>query len=127
MMPKSLMIYCLMSASLFLSSCSLYKIDIRQGNWVTQEMLDKLELNMPQRKVHFIMGTPLIADVFQQQRWDYLYSFQPGGKSRQQRHLSLFFDDNQRLVRVIGDVKMGKQRLPKPTPFPDDFDQEPIL
>ncbi|HIE01276.1 MAG TPA: outer membrane protein assembly factor BamE [Thiotrichaceae bacterium] len=126
MMPKYLMMYCL-SVSLFLSSCSLYKIDIQQGNWVTQEMLDKLELKMPKRKVHFIMGTPLIADVFQQQRWDYLYSFQAGGKSRQERRISLFFDDNQHLVRVAGDVKIGKPRLPKPTPFPDDLDQEPIL
>jgi outer membrane protein assembly factor BamE len=126
MIPKYLIIYCL-STLVFLSSCSLYKIDIQQGNWVTQEMLDKLELNMPKRKVHFVMGSPLIADIFQQQRWDYLYSFQPGGKSRQQRRISLFFDENQRLVKVSGDVKIGKNRLPKPTPFPDDFDQEPIL
>ena len=110
----------------FLSSCTIYKIDVRQGNLVTQEMLDQLELEMSTQKVQLIMGTPLIVDVFHQHRWDYLYSFQPGGSQREQRHISLYFDDSQRLQRVEGDVKIGKPRPPKPAPLPD-FDQEPIL
>jgi outer membrane protein assembly factor BamE len=112
---------------LFVSGCSVYKIDVRQGNLVTQEMLEQLELGMEQEKVRFIMGTPLVVDVFHQNRWDYLYSYQASADDqREQRHISLYFDENQRLVRVDGDVKIGQPRQQKPTPFPE-FDQEPIL
>jgi outer membrane protein assembly factor BamE len=128
MMQKFLItVFC--SASLLLSGCAIYKVDVRQGNLVTQEMLDQLALNMPTKKVRFIMGTPLLVDVFHQQRWDYLYSFQPGAgeAARKQRKISLFFDENERLTQVKGDVKIGKQQLPKPVQLPEGFDQEPIL
>lgn len=113
---------------LLLSACSTYRIDIRQGNHVTQEMLDQLELNMPAKKVHFIMGTPLIKDVFHQQRWDYLYSFQAAGEDRQQRRITLFFDEQARLIKINGDVKRGSHKPQKPSkPLPYQLDEEPIL
>lgn len=114
---------------LFLTSCAVYKIDVQQGNVVTQEMLNQLQYNMPARKVRFIMGTPLVVDVFHQNRWDYLYSFQPGGDERVQRVISLFFEDD-KLVRVSGDVTLGKPSdiTPPPTsPTTIYDDDEPIL
>jgi len=112
---------------LFLAACSVHKIDIQQGNVVTQEMLDQLELNMPAKKVRFVMGTPLLRDVFHQQRWDYIYSFKAGNGQRKQRNITLFFDKKKRLQKIKGDVKIGKLRKKKPaTPLPT-IDQEPIL
>ncbi len=112
---------------LFLTACSVHKIDIQQGNVVTQEMLDQLELNMPAKKVRFVMGTPLLRDVFHQQRWDYIYSFQAGNGKRKQRNITLFFDKNKHLIKIKGNVEIGKQRKKKPaTPLPI-IDQEPIL
>ncbi len=108
------------------SGCSMHLIDIQQGNVVTQEMLDRLELNMPAKKVQFIMGTPLMIDVFHQHRWDYVYTFQESYKKREQRHISLFFDKNDLLQRMAGDIKIGKPSSIKPAPLPD-LDQEPIL
>lgn len=112
----------------FLCSCSIYTIDIRQGNIVTQEMLDQLELNMPARKVQFIMGTPLLKDITQSQRWDYIYSLKQTNQIRKQRRITLFFDETQHLIRVDGDVRIGKS-LPKPEiehiEYPEDTD--PIL
>ena len=111
---------------LFLSSCALYKIDVQQGNMITQEMLDKLQANMSARKVHFVMGTPLIIDVFHRgQRWDYIYSFEKEGKERQQRHISLFLKNN-RLASVEGDVKIGQRTSPS-RPVQEDLEEEPIL
>jgi len=112
---------------LFLSGCAIYKVDVRQGNLVTQEMVEQLELGIPAEKVRFIMGTPLVVDVFHQNRWDYLYSYQASDdEQREQRRISLYFDGNQFLQRVEGDVKISQRRKQKPTPLPD-FDQEPIL
>jgi outer membrane protein assembly factor BamE len=111
-----------------IASCSVYKIDVRQGNYVTQEMVDQLELQMPAARVQFLMGTPLIVDVFHQKRWDYLYSFQPNGKERQQRHLSLFFDDQDQLLKIEGDVKVGNRKPQQPiSPPVEEGGSEPIL
>ncbi len=116
------------SCLLFLASCAVYKIDVQQGNVVTQEMLNQLQYNMPTRKVRFIMGSPLIVDVFHQNRWDYLYSFQAGGDQRMQRTISLFFE-NDKLIRVSGDVTLGKQpEITQPPTSPSEiYDEEPIL
>ncbi len=84
----------------------VYRLDIQQGNVITQEMLDQLEVGMDRRKVRFILGTPLVTDPFNQNRWDYLYSFQEGGGDRIQRHVSLLFE-NDLLMRIEGDVRSG--------------------
>ncbi len=80
----------------------VYKIDIDQGDVITREMVDQLRPGMTKRQVRFIMGTPLITDTFNQQRWDYIYSHQPGGGDREQEHLSLLFDDQDKLVSIGG-------------------------
>lgn len=111
---------------LTLSNCAIYKLDIQQGNVVTQDMLSKLQPNMPMEKVQFIMGSPLIVDVFHgKQRWDYLYSLEEKGKERQQRRISLFFKENH-LVNIDGDVKIG-QGISPTQPIPEDTEEKPIL
>ncbi len=84
----------------------VYRLDIQQGNVITEEGLDQIQLGMERRKVQFILGTPLLTDPFNQDRWDYLYSLKKGGGDRVQRHVSLFFE-NDRLVRIEGDVRGG--------------------
>lgn len=96
-----------------LAGCSfpgVYKIDIQQGNVVTQDMIDQLRPGMTRRQVRFIMGNPLIADTFHANRWDYLYSMQPGGGARQQERISLVFDGNDQLVGLSGDFIPGQSR-----------------
>ena len=98
---------------LFLAACSVtdkvtekispYKIDIPQGNVVTQEMVAKLKPGMTKSQVRFIMGTPLITDAFHANRWDYVYRNQKAGKLIEERKLALYFDQDL-LVRVEGDV-----------------------
>lgn len=119
--------YCIIiGLSLILSSCAIYKLDVQQGNVVTQEMLDKLQPQMSMQKVRFVMGTPLVVDAFHQgQRWDYVYSFEEQGKERQQRRISLFFKNNL-LVNVDGDVTIGEGIAPT-QPLPEDMEEEPIL
>jgi len=110
----------------FLSSCAMYKVDVQQGNVVEQKMLNQLEAGMPAQKVRLIMGTPLVEDLFRQRRWDYVYSFQPNGKKREQRHIVLFFNENNQLLRVEGDVK-ASQNLNKPPAHHEESSQPPIL
>jgi outer membrane protein assembly factor BamE len=91
-----------------LAACSspVHKIDIRQGNMVTQAMVAQLKQGQTKDQVRFILGTPLVADVFHADRWDYLYRFQPGRAQTdiEQRHIVVFFE-NGKLSRVAGDVQ----------------------
>ncbi len=84
----------------------LYKIDIQQGNVIEQEMLDKLKPGMDMNQVKFIMGTPVLIDPFHNDRWEYIYSFQKGGGVREQRHITLHFED-EKLSYISGDIEIS--------------------
>lgn len=85
------------------SYLSPYRIDVRQGNYVSQEMVAQLKPGLTRDQVRFILGSPLIADMFHADRWDYIYRFQPGRGEVQERRLGVFFKDG-KLTRVDGDV-----------------------
>lgn len=94
---------------LAVSACSLidkikpHKIEIRQGNYVTQEMVSQLKSGMSMDQVRFIMGTPLVTDPFHTDRWDYVYRLLQEGKVTEQRRITLKFKDS-KLESVEGDV-----------------------
>lgn len=79
-----------------LTSCHPgYRMDVEQGNVVTLEQREQLQLGMGRREARFILGSPLVKDPFHANRWDYVYSLLDGatGAVAQQR-LSLFFEDD---------------------------------
>jgi outer membrane protein assembly factor BamE len=81
-----------------------YKIDVQQGNVVTQEMVAQLKPGMSREQVKFIMGTPLVADLFHPDRWDYVYRYQMGkGGGILERKLTVYFEKDA-LVRLEGDI-----------------------
>ncbi len=82
----------------------IYRLDIHQGNIYTQEMVNQLKPGMTKRQVAFIMGTPLLEDAFHSDRWDYIYSIEPGGEERMQKKFTVQFD-NDALVSVEGDLR----------------------
>lgn len=89
----------------------LYKIDIEQGNIVDQSMVDQLRPNMTKRQVLFIMGTPMVSDMFHEKRWDYIYSKAPSGEDRVQKRISLFFN-GENLIGIQGDFHPSSNPLP---------------
>lgn len=102
----------ILAAAVVLAGCSFggiaervnpYRIDVRQGNYVDQTMVAQLRRGMTPEQVRFVMGTPLVVDMFRENRWDYVYLFQPGRGQPESRRLSLFFADGV-LERVEGDV-----------------------
>ena len=82
-----------------------YKIDIQQGNILTQDMVSQLKPGLTKDQVRFILGTPVLMDMFHANRWDYIYRFQKGSTGEvEMRKFSTFFDASDRLIRVAGDV-----------------------
>ena len=82
---------------------SPWKIDVRQGNYVSQQMVAQLKPGQTRDQVRFILGSPLVADPFHADRWDYVYRFAKGSGEVFDRRLTVFFQDN-KLTRVAGDV-----------------------
>ena len=80
-----------------------YKIDVQQGNYVTQDMVEKLKPGMTRSQVKFLLGTPLVVDPFRNDRWDYVYLYYKAGELTEQRRISVIFEQD-KLKRVDGDV-----------------------
>ena len=94
-----------------LSACSSvprlvseYKIDVQQGNVLTQDMVSQLRPGLSKDQVRFILGTPVLMDMFHANRWDYVYRLQKGNGDVEMRKFSTFFDNSDNLDRVAGDV-----------------------
>ncbi len=80
-------------------ACSVYKIDVQQGNTLDPEQIEQLKLGMNARQVLFVLGSPMLKDPFHPNRWDYPFSIKPGGGKMFKQHLTLFFEDD-KLVRI---------------------------
>ncbi len=82
---------------------SPYRIDIQQGNVVSQAMIAKLKAGMTRAQVRFALGSPLIVDPFRTDRWDYIYMYQKQGKVAERRRITIIFEEDA-LLRIDGDV-----------------------
>lgn len=86
------------------SLVSEYRIDIQQGNVVTQEMVSQLKPGLTKDQVRYILGSPMLVDVFHGDRWDYIYTMRKGSSDVvETRRFSVFFSEA-KLQRVSGDV-----------------------
>jgi outer membrane protein assembly factor BamE len=115
-MPSVMRCFPLLVAALAVSGClSVYRLDVPQGNVVTQEMLDLLRPGMTRNQVRFVLGSPLLTDPFHRDRWDYYYALRKGtGEVTESRHLIVYFQDDQ-LLRIGGDVA-SKALAPSASP-----------
>lgn len=91
-----------LSACGFVGFPGVYKIDIEQGNLVEQDMIEQLQLGMSRRQVRFIMGSPLVEDTFNPNRWDYPYVIRNGQTIIREAQVSIYFEDDV-LTRITGD------------------------
>ena len=98
----TLLVLCLPACG-FVGFPGVYRINVEQGNLVDQDMVDQLKVGMSRRQVRFIMGTPLIEDTFNPDRWDYPYVLRNGEDILRQASVTVHFDGD-KLVDVSGDV-----------------------
>lgn len=95
----------------FLGIFRPYRPDIQQGNFVSQEMVAQLKPGMTQDQVIFLLGTPLLTDVFHSDRWDYSFRLQKGNGEVTTSRVTVFFKD--KLVSTFegGDLPTEKDYL----------------
>ena len=110
-MPRVPQVVAALVASALLAGCGVpralgiapYKIEVQQGNFVSQDMVAQLKPGMTREQVRFILGTPLITDIFHGERWDYIYYREAPDGKRENRRIAVFFS-NDKLERLEGDV-----------------------
>lgn len=102
-MKKIVMVF---ASALLLSSCSIipvHKMDIQQGNIFTPEMTHKIHRGMSEAQVRDIMGTPILLNTFNDDRVDYVYTFQAGNNPMSEKYMTLIFR-NGVLQEIKGDM-----------------------
>ncbi len=91
-----------------------YKVDIVQGNYITNSMVSNLSKGQTRDEVRAILGTPLITDPFRKNRWDYIFLINRGSGGRVIHRFMVMFE-NDRVVTWEGspiDEKSGNLEIP---------------
>jgi outer membrane protein assembly factor BamE len=76
-----------------LASGCVYRLNIQQGNFLNQSSVDTIKPGMTRSQVRYLLGTPMVADTFNKERWDYIYYLKIG-RSRHvdSRRVTVYFD-----------------------------------
>ena len=111
---------CAIATALVLGGCSSrffspYQMEIQQGNYITEREVALLREGMTRDQVRFVLGTPLVNDVFRNDRWDYVYTKQPQNSNQVElRRITVYFADD--LAKRFEDIgvrddpeKVGKR------------------
>jgi outer membrane protein assembly factor BamE len=84
------------------SGC-VYRMNIQQGNFLEEKAVGQLQVGMTRSQVRFLLGTPMVPDAFNDDRWDYLYYLKKGRLSDpEKKHLTVWFE-NDRVARFDRD------------------------
>lgn len=71
----------------------IYRPDIQQGNFISKEMVAQLKVGMTPEQVRFVLGTPLLTDLFHETRWDYLFRIRKGDGEITSSRVVVFFKE----------------------------------
>jgi len=117
----------------------VYKINVQQGHIITQEMVDQLKIGMTKRQVRYVLGTSLLPDTFNDDRWDYPYTIRKGSDGEITSYLFVVYFNNDKLVKYEGDyVRKGQptskaksteeylEEAARDTPLPSNDEARPI-
>ena len=96
----------------------VYRMDVQQGNLLDPEQIDQVEVGMTRSQVRFLLGTPMVVDSFDPDRWDYVYSLRRGHERKvTKRHLVVWFDGD--------NVTRIEEPIPIPRPTAPDSPATP--
>jgi outer membrane protein assembly factor BamE len=113
MRPTFLLI--LVSLATLHAGC-VYRMNIQQGNYIEAKTVDQLQTGMTRSQVRYLLGTPMVPDAFDDDRWDYVYYLKKGRlRAPEQRHLVVRFQEGK--VVAVNRLAMPKgEKLPMPEP-----------
>ena len=89
----------ILTACLLAQACATHADSYKRSD----AMFDRIQQGMTREQVRFLLGTPLLTDIFHADRWDYVYWRETEKGKRESRRVALFFSDG-KLARIEGDV-----------------------
>lgn len=105
-------------SAVLLSACSVYKPPVTQGNIITAEQVSSLKVGMTRQQVQQTLGSPLLQDVFNTNRWDYIYRTFKSGGTLEQRVMTLIFDAEGKLSKWSGEAAPNQNEMSLKTNTP---------
>src|SRR3984893_7990379 len=92
---RTLLILLSLAAAFAATSGCVYRMNIQQGNFLEARTVNQLQVGMTRSQVRYLLGTPMVPDAFDKERWDYLYYFKKGRwRKPEQRHLIVYFHED---------------------------------
>jgi len=78
----------------------IYRMPVQQGNFLEDKEINQITVGMTRTQVRYLLGTPMVADPFQNARWDYVYTLKQGSVSKAQRRHFVVFFENDKVARL---------------------------
>ena len=100
----------LFTACIGLTGC-VYRMDIQQGNYLDGKAVKQLKVGMTRSQVRYLLGTPMVEDVFNKDRWDYIYYFKRGYVRRPVESRVIVYFQNDKVQRL------AEYNVPKGRPY----------
>lgn len=82
----------------------VYRIDVPQGNYLEQDKIDQVKIGMDKTQVQYLLGTPMLKDSFNQDRWSYVFIKREGYNDPVQHTLFVYFNGQ----GLVSDIKLDK-------------------
>jgi outer membrane protein assembly factor BamE len=118
----TLMRLVLITALLFGLGGCVYRLNIQQGNFLEAKAVDQLQVGMTRSQTRYLLGTPMVPNAFDQNRWDYVYYFKKGRwRAPEQRHVVVYFTDD----KVLRIEREGVIAAAPPAPAADAAPADP--
>src|SRR5579871_4654156 len=90
---KTIQRLALVAAAALIASGCVYRINIQQGNYLDQAAVNQVKPGMTRSQVRYLLGTPLVADSFNKERWDYIYYLKKGRSLHvDSRRVTVYFE-----------------------------------
>jgi outer membrane protein assembly factor BamE len=121
---RSVLLLVMTVLSAFAASGCVHRIPIQQGNFLDREDLDRVAVGMTRVQVRALLGTPMIADPFHQERWDYFYYLNMNRMDEpQKRQFTIYFDEQDKVARFEEPIRAPDTPAPASEELPDPPEQ----
>jgi outer membrane protein assembly factor BamE len=119
-----LLVLGLLAGSLLLGGC-VYRMTVQQGNFLDARQVVQVKEGMTRAQVRFLLGTPMLPDSFDRDRWDYLYSLDLGKDEKPTRQrLTIYFSD-EKVSRIENDGAPTEVPADQKSPEQKPAEQKP--
>ena len=112
--------------TLFAGFITPYRMDIVQGNVVTQEQVALAKPGMTRAQVRDVLGSPMLTDLFHADRWDYIFTIRRQGTAPQRRDVVVYFKDD-KLERIEAGALPTEQEFVASISRPIGISDTPVL